>query len=130
MTLLDTDICIEILHRNKHVLIRRKEENDTLAISFMTAAELFYGAAKSNQIIHNRDIVEKFLLTINIIHSDIEISRTYGDVKTQLENSGIPLADADLFIAATAMTKCNKLVTGNIKHYMRIEQIRIENWMR
>ena len=93
MTLLDTDICIEILHRNKHVLIRRKEENDTLAISFMTAAELFYGAAKSNQIIHNRDIVEKFLLTINIIHSDIEILRTYGDVKTQLENSGIPLAE-------------------------------------
>ena len=130
MTLLDTDVCIELLHGNKNVIRRRNEENDDLAVSFITAAELYYGAAKSPKAAHNTEIVESFLLTINIIQSDSEILRTYGELKTKLEKSGFPVADADLFIAATAITKCEKLVTGNIKHYQRIEVLRIENWIR
>jgi tRNA(fMet)-specific endonuclease VapC len=130
MTLLDTDVCIEILHKNEIVLRKRKQENDTVAISFMTAAELYYGAAKSSHIEHNYEIIERFLLTINIIHSDARIVQTYGELKAQLEEAGVPLADADLFIASTALEKCEKLVTGNSKHYSRIDQLRIEDWMR
>ena len=130
MTLLDTDVCIELLHGNENVIRKRKEENDILAVSFMTAAELYYGAAKSTKAAHNTGIVEGFLLTINIIHSDRGILRAYGELKTKLEKGGFPVADADLFIAATAITKCEKLVTGNIKHYQRIEVLRIENWIR
>ena len=130
MILLDTDVCIELLHGNKNVLGKTKEENDVFAVSFMTAAELYYGAAKSNKAAHNKEIVERFLLTMNIIHSDKEIVKTFGELKTNWEKSGFPIADADLFIAATAITKCEKLVTGNIKHYQRIEELKIENWIR
>jgi tRNA(fMet)-specific endonuclease VapC len=130
MILLDTDVCVEILHKNVSVLERRKQENDSLSVSFMTAAELYYGAAKSTQMTYNRNLVEKFLLTVNIIHSDVEIVRTYGELKAQLEKTGIPLADADLLIAATAIEKCTKLITGNSRHYKRIEQLRIEDWIR
>ena len=130
MILLDTDVCVEILHKNASVLERRRQEDDSLSVSFMTAAELYYGAAKSSQMAHNRNLVEKFLLTVNIIHSDAEIVRTYGELKAQLEKTGIPLADADLLIAATAMERCTKLITGNSRHYKRIEQLRIEDWIR
>ncbi len=130
MTLLDTDVCIELLHRNTHVLGRRIAENDILAVSFMTAAELYYGAAKSNMVEHNNEIVEAFLLTISVIHSDRSIVRAYGEIKANLQKGGLPIADANLFIAATAITKCEKLVTGNMKHYQRIEDLRIENWIR
>ena len=130
MTLLDTDTCIEILHGNLNVIRKRNEESDSVGISFITVAELYYGAAKSNQIDHNNQLVAEFLLTINIIQSDIEIARTYGELKAGIEKTGLPIADADLFIAATTITKCNKLITGNPRHYERITDLRIENWIR
>ena len=129
MILLDTDVCIEILHGNSKVIRRRNEEADTLGISFMTVAELYYGASKSNREDHNNQIVAEFLLTMNIIQSDIVIAKTYGELKTRLEKNGYPIADADLFIAATAKTKCEKLVTGNSRHYKRIEELKIEDWI-
>ena len=96
----------------------------------MTAAEPYYGAAKSKQAEHNNEIVEAILLTINIIHSDRSIVRAYGEIKANLQRGGLPIADADLFIAATAITKWDKLVTGNIKHYERIEDLATENRLR
>ena len=130
MILLDTDVCIELLHGNTNVLRKREAEHDALAISLMTGAELYYGASKSNKPVHNCAIVESFLLTLYIIHSDPEILKKFGEVKTQLERDGFPANDADVFIAATAITKCEKLVTGNIKHFQNIEELRIENWIR
>ena len=38
--------------------------------------------------------------------------------------------DADIFIAATAATRCDMLITGNVKHFNRIAELRIENWLR
>ena len=113
-----------------NVIRKRNEESDSVGISFVTVAELYYGAAKSNQIDHNNQLVAEFLLTINIIQSDIEIARTYGELKARLEKTGLPIADADLFIAATTITKYNKLITGNPRHYERITDLRIENWIR
>lgn len=130
MILLDTDACVEILHGNKKVIRKRNEEQDLVAISFITVAELYYGAAKSNNMDQNNQLVAEFLLTINIIQSDIEIARTYGELKAELEKSESPIADADLFIAATTIAKCDKLITGNLRHYERITGLRIDNWIR
>ena len=130
MILLDTDTCVEILHGNLNVIRKRNEETDSVAISFITVAELYYGAAKSNKTDHNNQLVAEFLLTINIIQSDIAIARTYGELKAGLEKIGLPIADADLFIAATTITKCEKLITGNLRHYERITGLRIDNWIR
>jgi tRNA(fMet)-specific endonuclease VapC len=129
MILLDTDVCIEILHRNERIIYRQKSESSSSAISFMTAAELFYEASKSNHVSTNTEIIEKFLLTVVIIQSDRAIVRRYGQLKARLELAGMALADADLLIAATAIEKCEKLITGNIKHYSRITQLSIENWL-
>lgn len=40
------------------------------------------------------------------------------------------LLDADVLIASTALTKCSKLITGNIKHFNRFENLVIENWIK
>ena len=130
MILLDTDVCIEILHRNERIFYKQKLENSPAAISFMTAAELYYGASKSSCVAVNIEIIEEFLLTVDIIQSDLAIIRTYGQLKSRLELAGMALADADLLIAATAIEKCEKLITGNTRHYSRITQLSIENWLR
>ncbi len=130
MILLDTDICIELLRGNFNVIERRQGYDDTVAISFMTVAELFYGAEKSNNLSKNSNLIAEFLLTVEIIHSDLEILIKFGKLKALLGKAGNILADADIFIAATAIVKCNMLITGNVNHFKRIEELKIENWIR
>ncbi len=130
MILLDTDICIELLRGNQKVLEKRKEENDSIAVSFMTASELYYGAYKSKKPAENSLRVEEFLLTVNIIQSNVRISKLFGQLKTRLQFTGSPIEDADVFIAATCLDGCSKLITGNVKHYNRIDELKIENWIR
>jgi len=127
--LLDTDICIEILRKNMKVIKKRDQYDDTTAISFMSVAELYYGAEKSSNPIKNRFLVEEFLLTIDVIHTDNEILKKFGQLKNQLHKEGLLLPDADIFIAATAYMKADTLVTGNIKHFQRFPNLNIERWL-
>ena len=130
MILLDTDICIELLRGNFSVIERRQGYDETIAISFMTVAELFYGAEKSNNKSKNTNLIAEFFLTVEIIHSDFEILIKFGKLKAHLGKAGNILSDADIFIAATAIVKCNMLITGNVNHFKKIEELRIENWIR
>ena len=130
MILLDTDICIELLRGNAKVIDKRQGYEEKVAISFMSVAELFYGAEKSDNSRENSRLIEEFFITIEIIHSDLEILRKFGELKAILGNAGNILADADIFIAATTLAKCIMLITGNVNHFKRIEELRIENWIR
>jgi len=128
--LLDTDICVELLRGNAKVIDKRQGYNEKVAISFMSVAELFYGAEKSDNAGENSRLIEEFFITIEIIHSDLEILRKFGELKAKLGSAGNILADADIFIAATTLAKCSVLITGNVNHFKRIEELRIENWIR
>ena len=129
MILFDTDVCIEILRGNQKVIEKRKDYTGNIAISFFSVAELFYGALKSSNPVKNKSLVEEFLLSIYILNSDIEISQKFAEIKSRLEKSGDRLSDADIFIAATSLTKCEKLITGNMKRFSRIENLMVENWI-
>jgi tRNA(fMet)-specific endonuclease VapC len=130
MILLDTDVCVELLRGNQQVIEKRKEEIDSIAVSFMTASELYYGAYKSKKPAENSLRVEEFLLTVNIIQSNLRITKLFGQLKSRLQLIGSQIEDADVFIAATCLDGCEKLVTGNVKHYNRIDELKIENWIR
>ena len=130
MILFDTDTCIGILRGYDSVLSRRRMVADDIAISFMTVAELYYGAEKSSNPNKNFSLVEQFLLTVKIINPDIDILREFGRLKVMLERQGNILADADLLIAATCLSRCTMLVTGNVNHYNRIQGLTIDNWLR
>ena len=130
MILLDTDICIELLRGNPKVIDKRQGYDEKIAISVMSVAELFYGAEKSDYAVNNSRLIEEFLLTIEVISSDMEILKKFGEIKAKLGGGGNILADADIFIAATTLTKCSMLITGNLNHFKRIEELKIENWIR
>jgi len=46
-----------------------------------------------------------------------------------LEKAGTPLAIADLEIAAIALVNKLVLVTGNTRHFVRIPELTVENWL-
>ena len=51
-------------------------------------------------------------------------------VKAELGRAGNILADADLMIAAISLAHSADLVTGNRRHYERIQRLQIEDWIR
>lgn len=128
MILLDTDVCIEILRGNERVIDTRRRESDTVAVSFMSAAELFYGAAGSSHPERNAELVEAFLLTVPVIGPDPAILKRFGRLKAELRRQGLGLPDADLFIAATAYEAPARLVTGNAQHFARFPGLAVESW--
>ncbi len=129
MILLDTDICIHILRGNEKIIDERRKYPDQVAVSFMTLAELYYGAEKSANPTKNRSLIEQLLLTLAVINSDNQIMHRFGLLKASLENLSLSLADADLLVAATALEKCNLLATGNLKHFSRIDGLLLANWI-
>jgi tRNA(fMet)-specific endonuclease VapC len=92
-----------------------------LAIAFVTAAELRFGAAKADWGDRRLAQLEKALDDVVIIHSDEHLVRTYAWLRAAAVRLGHPLghrANAnDLWIAACAVHYRLPLVTGNVRHF-------------
>ncbi len=130
MILCDTDVCIELLRGNRNVIERRTRVAERISVSFVTVGELYYGSEKSGNTRKNQILIEEFLLSVGIINSSNSIMRKFGELRARLESRGSGLPDADIMIAATCVVQCEKLITGNVKHFDRIDGLRIENWLR
>lgn len=130
MRLLDTDTCIEILRGNVRVLEHRAVVMDDVATTWINAAELFFGAARSASPERNRDLVISFLGTLPIVPFDRPAAEQFGQLKAGLLARGEGRADADLLIAAAALTHRAVLVTGNRRHFERIPALVVEDWIR
>ena len=54
---------------------------------------------------------------------------TAGDILAHLKKTGQTVGIEDVFIAATALSHECILVTANTRHYLRIKDLEIENWL-
>ena len=130
MKILDSDVCIEILRGNEKVIEKRRTVDDDIATTWITASELAYGAEKSRAPKRNTTLVTEFLATLPIVGLDLPAALEFGRRKAKLERAGMRIADADLLIATIALAHGASVVTGNRKHYERIEGLRTEDWIR
>lgn len=130
MRVLDTDVCIEILRGNRRVIERRAATVDEAATTWITACELSYGAEKSRFRETNAPLVTAFLATLPVLGLNLAAAEHFGRLKSKLETAGQRVADADLLIASIALAHGGMLVTGNRRHYNRIEALPIEDWIR
>lgn len=101
--ILDTDTCIEILTGNVSVIDHRDATEDPVATTWITAAELFYVAARSMAPEHNRDLAVEFLRTLTVLGFETKSVQLFGDFKAALRGAGSPIADTDLMIGSIAV---------------------------
>jgi len=100
-----------------------REEQFTSAV---VLGELYKGAFRSSAVARHLENIEKRVLpAVTVLSYDAPAARVYGQIRAELEAAGRPLADADLQIAATALLHDLELVTGNVKHFKRVPQLRI-----
>lgn len=130
MRILDTDVCVEILRGNRGVIRRREAVRDEIATTWVTAAELYYGAARSIAPEENALLARRFLTTLEILGVDQGTVERFGSLKASLEAEGRRLADFDLLIAAITLSLGAVLVTGNRRHYDRVPGLELEDWIR
>jgi tRNA(fMet)-specific endonuclease VapC len=127
--LLDTNICIFFI-RGKYRLNKKLEAVgfDNCYISEITLAELKYGAECSNRVTENMDLINDFAKEITILPV-FDCFNIYAKEKARLKRAGNLVDDFDLLIAASAVSNQLTLVTDNVKHFNRIDKIKIENWI-
>ena len=129
MFLLDTDSIIYNLKGNEAIkknLLHHMD--DILRISVITLMELYYGAYKSEKLSSNLAKVRTIESTFEIIPNGKESAENFGMLKASLEKAGARLDDFDLTIASCALAHNLTLVTNDLKHFSRIESLKITNW--
>lgn len=128
--LLDTNICIALLRGNTNVAKKLKEiGEDTCYLSVITFFELLYGAYNSHYEKEEAYKVKQFAEHFPIV-SLLDAAEYYAKEKVRLRTLGTPVDEFDLLIASTALAYNFILVTDNLKHFQRIDNLKLENWIR
>ena len=127
--LFDTDAISELLrphpifHYTKWLMHIPREEQFTSAV---VIGELYKGAYRSQaRDRHLNNIEQRILPAITVLPYDIDIAKVFGKVRAHLEEIGEILTDADIQIAATALRYELELITGNLRHFNRIKELKI-----
>ena len=133
MFLFDTDVITNVLKKrpSRNLLDRLSgiPAHDQY-ISTITVSEIVYGAVKSNRPEYHLKNLEDILLpSVNVVGFDAKAAYVCGRLRAKLENNGTPLDLADLEIAAIAIAGGFVLVTGNTKHFKRVTELSVENWL-
>ncbi len=124
--LVDTDVYSYITSGNpeKGVPYKKHLDGHTITLSFITVGEQYAGYRK--QIKKGAwpavriQKLEAGLQAVAVLPYDIEVCRTFGELKAQLELAGDSVSTNDLWIAACAKRHSLKLVTNNRKHFEKI----------
>ena len=98
--------------------------------SSISAAEMIYGARRLPDSRRLRGMVEELLSEVRILPFDVEAAEVYGELRAKLEKAGTPVATHDLMIASIALSANLVLVTGNTRHFKRIPDLRVEDWIQ
>ena len=130
MYLLDTNICIFIKNRKPLNVLEKLHRiiKQTVYISSITLAELQFGVYNSQNIEKNRISLTEFLAPFEIIDFDNTDAEHFGIIRAQLKKEGNLIGPYDMLIAAQAVARNLTLVTNNTNEFIRIKDLKFEDW--
>ena len=124
--ILDSDILIYFLKGKKDIIKRIISlPQDNLYITIINYTELLYGIYNSNKITQNKEKILPFLDNFEILQFDKSSSEIFAKLKSKLKKQGNIIADMDLMIASITIANKATLFTNNLKHFTRIEELKI-----
>ena len=132
--ILDTNILIDIL--NDIPIVMEKLERVGIGkccMSTISLHELYYGAQLARE--KKEEYFVKEMNKISRLLQDMEVhplaadGKDYARIKHLFKMHGSMIDDFDIVIAGQALSEGLTVVTDNVKHFSRIEGLKIENWM-
>jgi tRNA(fMet)-specific endonuclease VapC len=135
--MLDTDIMSYLMKKNhpSHKALMQKileKEEGTIALSVISVSEISEGIENIADESRKKILLiamEYILSSLVVLEFNDEAAWVYGKIRNNLRKSGQDIGVMDTLIAAHAKSQDLILVTNNSKHFERIQDIRIENWI-
>jgi len=132
IVLLDTNILIYLIKNHPPQVAERIDAlapNDSLAMSFITWAELLQGAEGSQRREATLRQLDQLARQVPVLYPEgPQICRHYAVQATALKRRGTPIGANDLWIACHALALDATLVSHNVSAFARIEGLRLEDW--
>ena len=128
--MLDSNICIYMIKKKPEIVLTRLRAaaSDGVSISSITLAELEHGVALSAYPEKNADALAQFLTLIDVLSFDAKAAAHYGSIRADLQRKGTLIGQMDLLIAAHARAYSLIAVTNNVREFMRVEGLIVEDW--
>lgn len=134
MKLCDTSVLVDIDRGGVDERVERLDEEGRHAISTVTVTELRLGVNKRyGEDDRGRqdalDRLDRLLARFEIIDADRAVATAAADIVASLQRRGEPLHDLhDVYVAATARTEQLSVLTANVDHFDRIDDVTVVDW--
>jgi len=125
--LLDSNAVIALSANHQLVVQRvRRIGVGSILLSTLVMHELFFGAYKgtrTNETLRNID-----RLPFETLPFETHDAQRAAEVRAYLQRLGTPIGPIDTLIAGQALARDLTLVTRNTREFLRVPDLRVENW--
>lgn len=129
MVCLDTSFIADLFRRNEKAIKKLEElvkKNEKLTTTIINIAELYKGAYGHHRKEEKLDEVDELSQIIFVLDMNIRAAKNYGYIYQYLKEKGELIDDRDILIASIILSYGeNKIITRNVKHFKRIEEIEV-----
>lgn len=127
--LLDTNVISRLMKEPTGVSASRLSQigDDRVCTSIVVACELRFGAALRGSE-RLAEAVERVLDAIPVLTLEQPADEHYASIRNDLQRRGTLIGPNDLLIAAHARCLGLTLVTENEREFLRVSELRVENW--
>jgi tRNA(fMet)-specific endonuclease VapC len=130
-TLVDTSVLIAIERGELDLTTVRENDEEELAIAAITASELLHGVHRLRGAVARTRadrFVEHILDVIPVVPFDLDVARIHARIDAELSAAGAAVGDADLMIAATAVSLDYRIATRDLRSFPKIKGLSVVRW--
>ena len=128
----DTNAWIGYLRGRDAALVHRFQQANPgeIGLCSVVLAELFYGAyhGPSTARAHNLGLLAQLSRNFESLPFDDAAADQYGRLRAHLAGAGMLIGPNDLLIASIALAHNLILVTQNLREFIRVPGLLIEDW--
>ena len=128
--MLDTNIASHIIRGDRPELGQKLASlpMEEIVISAVTEGELLFGLAKRHYPAGLTERVRQFLLRVDVLPWDGDVTRVYADLRASCEAKGVSLAPLDMMIAAHAVAAASVLITRDKAFSHVPDPLQTDDW--
>ncbi|HIH20511.1 TPA: type II toxin-antitoxin system VapC family toxin [Candidatus Micrarchaeota archaeon] len=123
MALMDTSAVIDFGDGVKsavEIVNRLEREGEAIKVSAITIFEL-----ASGNPLGLSEKMRRLLQPMQLIHFNPEHAELGGSIFKKLRLKGLDIGSLDSMIAGVALCENERIVTGNVKHFSRVEGLKV-----
>jgi len=124
---MDTDWAVHLLRGGPPEVVEqvRCRQPQGIAVSVVTAAELYVGVARARDPQAAEEAVQRLLTAFPVLAFEASFAPVFGRVQGGLRQQGIEIGDFDAAIAATCLSHDLTLLTNNLRHFRHVQGLKV-----